>query len=67
MDSPTPILNDERAAEMLGTTTRRVRAWVRRGDLPGRVLPDGTVVVVLADLLKWVEAGSAREAVPVAH
>lgn len=56
MDADHIILNDERAAEMLGTTARRVRAWVNSGKLPGRKLPDGAVVVILRELVRWIEA-----------
>ena len=62
MDAQTPILTDERAARLLGTTARRVRAWVRRGELPGRTLPDGNIIIVLADLVHWIKAADSREA-----
>jgi hypothetical protein len=57
MVAPLPtILTEQLAAELLGTTVRRVRAWVRAGALPGATLPDGAVVVRLADLETWVES-----------
>ena len=55
MDASNSILNGDRAAELLGTTERRVRTWVAKGLLPGRILPDGSVVVSSAILTQWVE------------
>lgn len=59
MFEPSPILNDERAASLLGTTPRRVRAWVRRGIIPGRQLPDGAVAIATTDLLTWLRQTSS--------
>jgi hypothetical protein len=56
MSDSSSILTDERAAVILGTTARRVRTWVRRGLLPGRELPDGSIVIALTDLQRWVAA-----------
>jgi predicted site-specific integrase-resolvase len=55
MSNASTILNDDRAAEILGTTPRRVRAWVRHGKIPGHFLPNGSAVIVLADLLRWLK------------
>lgn len=54
-DHRADILTDERAADLLGTTPRKVRAWARRGILPGRQLPDGSFVFTTAELLRWLE------------
>jgi hypothetical protein len=64
MDASNSILNGDRAAELLGTTERRVRSWVAKGTLPGRVLPDGSVVVTYAALTEWVESGRGLAARP---
>jgi len=67
MSESSRILNDERAAEILGTTARRVRSWVRRRILPGNVLPDGNVAIILADLVGWIQKGPSEIGKEVVH
>lgn len=55
-----PVLSDDAAAELLGVTVRQFRRWVRAGELPGRTLPDGSIVVSADELRRWAEAGDDK-------
>lgn len=58
--SPT-ILNEELAAERIGSTVRKVRQWIRSGKIPGRILPDGSVLTTAEALAVWVDGGKLEE------
>lgn len=52
----TPLLDADDAARLLAVTIRRVKALVRRGEIPHVTLPTGEVRFEPGELSRWLES-----------
>jgi excisionase family DNA binding protein len=54
-------------ADLLHVPYLRVQRWVKRGEMPGVVLPNGDVLIPSADLRAWLDSRRPRPSGEVTH
>jgi len=50
------LITDLQLAHRIGIAAPTLRRWARRGLIPGRILPDGSVLFDPVDVLEWLRS-----------